>query len=105
MRICGRTFLLEEFLAAALAVARPVGEATSSGTAAAGAQRVLIPGDDLDPQFPVGEVDLVEGELKARPPAPGREVRVHLRRRGRVRADQPPPAAYGKWGRRGRRWP
>jgi hypothetical protein len=90
-----RTFLLEELLTATLAVARPVGEATSSGTGAAGPRSVVIPGDDLDTQFPVGEVDLVEGEFKAGPPAPGREVRVHLRRRGRVHADQPPPTGSG----------
>lgn len=80
-RISGRTFLLKELLAPALAVARPVGEPSTSCAGAAGARRVVVPRDDLDPQLPVGEVDLVEGELEAGAPAPGREVRVHLRRR------------------------
>lgn len=78
-------------------MARPVGETTSSGTAASGPRRVVIPRDDLDPQFPVGEVGLVESELKAGP-AHGREVRLHLRRRGRLHANQPPPPTGSRGG-------
>jgi hypothetical protein len=67
------------FPAAALAVVRPVGERGAALPRSTPGPRRIVPGDDLDPQNPVGEVDRVEGELKARTAARPREVRVHVR--------------------------
>jgi hypothetical protein len=48
-------------------MARPVGEATSSSIVAPRPRRVIVPRDDLNLQFLIGEVGLVEGELKVAP--------------------------------------
>jgi hypothetical protein len=62
-------------------VARPVGERGAALPGGALGPRRVVPGDDLDPQHPVREVDRVEGELEARAAARPREIRVHARTR------------------------
>ena len=81
------TFVAAEVLPAALAVARPVGDGGAPLARGALGPRRVVPGDDLDPQDPVGEVDRVEGELVARAAARPREVRLHA---GRTTAPSSP---------------
>jgi hypothetical protein len=83
------TFPAAELFPAALAVASPVGERGAALPGGTLGPRRVVPGDDLDPQHPVGEVDRVEGELEARSAAHPREIRVHVRTRPSCRSNQP----------------
>lgn len=75
------TIILVDFLSAALAFALPIHHAAKALTATFGAGQV---GKNLNPQGPVGEIAVVEGESKvgagSRPPATGgRKFEVHYR--------------------------